>query len=216
MSKKQAILNSFFQPKTKDYALSSTPLRIKSRNFLKCGSNSNSNNNFNKSSGNIVISLLSSDEEDEGTSGNEKRIVEQDNSTVISPKNELKFKNEEIADTSITDEPDECCATVDFVDVIVEEESVSLDTKKNPQLLDEFTDYKWSSFSSMIDWVLNDKSNYHLFDEDDWKVIEGFKSMSGKRRLLVKSICQISRSCFVFSSVPTTVRQTLCEKTSMD
>lgn len=193
MSKnKQANINSFFQPKAKDYALSSTPLRIKPRSFLKSRNNRNFNNNLNKPSSNVVISLLSSDEEDEITSGNEKRSDDQNNPSVNSPKIELNLENDDTnqasANTSLNDKSDGFLATADFLDVILQEENGSSDVKQE-QLQEEFTDYKWSSFSSMINWVLNDKSNYHLFNEDDWNVIENFKSMSGKR--LLKKICQI-------------------------
>lgn len=184
MSKKQAIINRFFQPKTKDFALSSTPLRIKPRSFVK--RSNNFHNNLDKSSSSIVISLLSSDEEDDMTSGKKKRSADQNNSSVNSLKIELKFENEETiqvsanTNTSITDKSDDVLATADFVDVILQEENGSFDMKENP-LLEEVTDYKLSSFSSMINWVVNDESNLHLFNEDDWNVIENFKSMSGKR-----------------------------------
>lgn len=41
-------------------------------------------------------------------------------------------------------------------------------------------DYRLSNFRAMIDHVLNDTSNQHLFNEHDWLTIEKFTSLSGK------------------------------------
>lgn len=178
MSKKQAIINKFFKPKAKDYVLSSESLRIKPRSVSRT---KNINNNLVRPSSNIVISLLSSDEDDEITSDNKKTSDSHENTTEI----EVKFKNGETnqvsstVDQSLYDKSDEFVATAPFFDVVLQEQDGSFDTKNEP-LLEEITDYKLKNFSSMIDWVLDDESNCHLFNEDDWQVIENFKSMSGK------------------------------------
>lgn len=61
--------------------------------------------------------------------------------------------------------------------MVIEEDEGSFDKEKKA-LSQETTDYKLSNFLSMINWVLNDHSNHHLFNEDDWTVIDNFKSMS--------------------------------------
>lgn len=180
MSKKQAIINTFFQPKAKDFVLASEPLRIKQRSFLRTRINRNVNNNLNKSSSNIVISLLSSDEDDETTSVNETIADNQNNPSDNSRTTENDDTNRVCSSVDTSMKSDELIATAEFLDVVLQEENGSFDTKKNP-LLEEFTDYKLSNFSSMVNWVINDDSNYHLFNEDDWTIIENFKSMSGKR-----------------------------------
>lgn len=182
-AKKQAIINKFFQPKTKDFVLSSEPLRIKPQNFLRTRNNRNVNNNLNESSSSVVISLLSSDEDDDATSNNEETSANSNKETVNKTNIELKIHNEytikasSSADSSF--KSDDYVATAEFLDVVLQEENGPFEMKKN-SLPGEFTDYKLSSFTSMIDWVLNDESNFHLINEDDWTIIENFKSMSGR------------------------------------
>lgn len=209
MSKKQAIINKFFQPKAKDFVLSSELLRIKPRSFLRT---KNDNNNSKTSSNNIVISLLSSDEDDEMTSG----IEETSDNLSMKVKNEETNQVSSSAETLLNNKSDELVAAADFLDVVLQEQKDSFDMNKNDRnsSLEEFTDYKLSNFSSMIDWVLNDESNYHLFNEDDWNVIENFKSMSGKIFLML--IDQNYILVFIFSSFATTLCSSVCKKTSMD
>ncbi|KAG4066300.1 hypothetical protein HA402_000524 [Bradysia odoriphaga] len=192
MSKKQAIINKFFQPKTKDYVLSSVPLRIKPRSLQGV----RNIQNLHRSS--VVISLLSSDEEDdEVTSVNEETVnVSFLNTTkngsccnnetvneVSTSKNETSISVE----ISLADKSDELETTDGFLEVVLQEENGSSDENENPKPKEEFADYKLNSFLSMIDWVLNDETNYHLFNEDDWTVIEHFKSMSvPSQRLYVR------------------------------
>ncbi len=178
MSKKQPIINKFFQPKTKDFVLSSKPLRIRQHNFTR------TRNVKILDQSSVVISLLSSDEDDEITSDNHKTV--DNNSSVNSVKIEAKFNNETANisttsyDTSVNNKSDELMAVNDFLDVLVQEDSGPFDMKQSPkETAEDFQDYKLNNFSSMVDWVLNDKSNYHLFNEDDWIVIEHFKAMSG-------------------------------------
>lgn len=187
MSKKQAVINKFFKPKAKDYVLSSELLRLKPNSKL-CFRNKNINNNSVKPfNSNVVISLLSSDEDDEMTSDNEKTSDSHNHTTELA----VKLENEETSQvstsvaSSVDDRSDEFVATAPFLDVVLEVQNGSFDTTNNPLLEEitdykDITDYKLNNFSSMIDWVLNDESNCHLFDEDDWQVIENFKSMSGR------------------------------------
>lgn len=203
MSKKQTILHSFFQPKVKDFVLSSEPLHVKSWSYLKSSNKRNVNNNLDISPGN-VISLLSSDEEEDDENDENKNIQEEINPANSSAKG-LNIKSEdtnqvssvgECSFNSLEDKSDEFVSTTDFLDVVLQEDG-SFDTEKNA-LPEDPTDYKLSNFSSMIDWVLNDQSNLHLFNEDDWNVIENFKSLSGKN-----SFCFVNLQNYInISSVP--------------
>lgn len=101
MSKKQSIINSFFQPKAKDYVLSSKPLHVKPWSYLKNSNNKRSVNNNVDISSSDVISLLSSDEDDENDNSiaNKKyKIGEDDNIPNNSPTDELKMEIKEIGE----------------------------------------------------------------------------------------------------------------------
>lgn len=195
MSKKQAIINKFFQPKAKDYVLSSEPLRIKPRSFQGV------RNIQNVRTTSAVISLLSSDEEDEVTSVNKENVNDSNassektqsnlaNQTVNETLNEVSTSTIDVASTeiSLTDKSEDSVVTSDFVDVVLQVENGSNEKMGDPASKEQFTDYKLSSFLSMIDWVLNDESNYHLFNEDDWTVIENFKSMSGTMEFMQENL----------------------------
>lgn len=174
MSKKQAVINKFFQPKTKDYELSSEPLRVKPRILLKTR-----DKNANRSP--VIISLLSSsDEDDEIVTDCSEKTNKTDSVEIECESNNGDPKQvSALSDIPVNDTSNNSTATTDFPDVVRQEENDSLDTKENRS--QELADYKLSNFSSMVDWILNDQSNYHLFDENDWTVIENFKSTSGRR-----------------------------------
>lgn len=194
MSKKQSKIKTFFQPKAKNFILSSKPLHIKSWSCLK-SSKGNVNNNLDISSS-TVISLLSSDEEDNNITEEKENIEEENNPNPLlnCPTNdefEMKESSQvsppsESSHNSLHDKSVELAYITEFLDVVIQEDAGSFDTEKK-ELSEESTDYKLNNFSSMIDWVLNDESNYHLFNEDDWTVINNFKSMSVRsQRLYVR------------------------------
>lgn len=174
MSKKQAIINKFFQPKVKDYVLSSQPLRVKPRSFVRT----------NRISGNVdkcvdksttVISLLSSDEDDE--TSNEPAEKDSSNSKQAESisKTEGTKRLSVLPDSVLFNRHEDVMGR----DVVRQKDGKSAEVTKNAPK-EELTDYKWSSFTAMIDFVLNDRSNYHLLNDDDWTIVENFKAMSGK------------------------------------
>ncbi|KAJ6642446.1 Fanconi-associated nuclease 1 [Pseudolycoriella hygida] len=185
-SKKQQSINNFFQRKEKSYALTDTPLRIKPRSIQRSSNSANVNYNFVDLSNCGVISLLSSDDEDEVRSNTQKTGPIRP----AKPKKlelELECKNENLVQVSNSVKTSFEAKSEEFVatNVLLEKQTESLGTGSGQ--LEEFTDYKLSNFTTMINWVLSDETNYHLFNEEDWSIVETFKSMTvPSQRLYVR------------------------------
>ena len=76
---------------------------------------------------------------------------------------------------------DEFCDTEPFLSVTFHEGQEEMVTDSLEVAVDDLfqkDDYKWNNFRAMIDWVLKDRDNEHLFNEEDWSIIQSFTSLS--------------------------------------
>lgn len=76
---------------------------------------------------------------------------------------------------------DEFCDTEPFMSVTFEEgdeEMITDEVKLTVEDLMRPDDYRWNSFRAMIDWVLKDENNDHLFNDSDWSIVQSFTSLS--------------------------------------
>ena len=108
-------------------------------------------------------------------------------------KNEEPVKNEEIVENDLIsninqmiNSPHEFDESLDYIDVNkFMEVDFSTDTLDNDN--DKIAEYEqndyglfiYKNFRLMIDHVLRDEMNKHLFNDEDWSVIETFTSLNG-------------------------------------
>lgn len=170
MSKKQASILSYFRPKS----VAPTP----EPNSTSFSRSKPSKAKKARKCDNLDFIFLSSDTDDDD-----------DVEVVGSNSNDLKVEsNIKQCDFLAKEESNslggEFCDTEPFLSVTFEEGEEEMITDTIKLSADELIqsvdvdDYKWSSFRAMIDWVLQDRTNDHLFNDEDWSTVRSFTSLS--------------------------------------
>ena len=190
--KQRSILEFFNRtPKTTQSDQSKECFRIEN----KQSSNQITKRNINQDDNEDVIILNQSQELNNENTVKRIKIDKNEepvkNGEII--KNEEPVKNEEIIKNDLIsnihqmiNSPHEFDESLDYIDVNkFMEVDFSTDTLDNDN--DKITEYEqndyglfiYKNFRLMIDHVLRDEMNKHLFNDEDWNVIETFTSLNG-------------------------------------
>lgn len=163
--KKQASILSYFKPKNE----SKDPISSATTNGKK-------KKKYDTSFSNFIFISSDSDDDSDSIQVLDSKSQQKNDSIGINDACQSRAVNSDMVG-------DEFCDTEPFLSVTFEESDMEMITDTIKVTADDLVqtsaedDYVWNSFRAMIDWVLGDKGNEHLFNDEDWNTVRLFTAL---------------------------------------